>query len=212
MTTKALLADLQSRGVQFRVVDGEVRYHPPSALDDTVREYLSNHRGELLALLPAPAASRREVQGHAQYTQYPQNLPFGPSARGEMADVTLGTVDALPVSSHVSDSHADAAVRLSELSDPRGDDLVDDSDAWTRLLHMALDRGPSHVDTFWDLWGMRAAGLRLVRSDGRWILRPLVGSGGWESRRDYREDRLKYLLPHGQRIRELLERLGGGDA
>lgn len=95
--------------------------------------------------------------------------------------------------------------------DPRTD-LSGDSEKWSTLLKMALERDEKMCGV---LNGMRCGGTRIklgrTPTGGyRWILQPDIDPTGrlaWESQKDYEEMRDKYLKPYFGEVTELLRKL-----
>lgn len=86
--------------------------------------------------------------------------------------------------------------------DPRPD-LSSDSHLWSKLL--ALVRGDD--DLFGVLHGFRCMGTLIARESGRYVLRPLVGRGGWDSEEEYARAREQWLLLRASRVVAALKSL-----
>ena len=98
----------------------------------------------------------------------------------------------------------DAVPSPRPLVDPRPD-LVEDSELWTRFLHLAEDENKKLTGA---LHGFRCQGTRIVQGKKGYLLRPeLDPSKGWKSRQEYEKERDKWLMPHIDVIAELLKKL-----
>ena len=97
-----------------------------------------------------------------------------------------------------------AVPELKPLTDPRPD-LAEDSELWTRFLHLAEDENKKLTGA---LHGFRCQGTRIVQGKKGYLLRPeLDPSKGWKSRQEYEKERDKWLMPHIDVIAELLKKL-----
>ena len=91
------------------------------------------------------------------------------------------------------------------LADPRPD-LTEDTRLWNLLLRIAQEED---YDIARILHGLRENGLRLVRGQVNWTLRPEVSDRGFESQEQYDNLKNKYLVPVQGKIINWLTRLGG---
>jgi hypothetical protein len=93
--------------------------------------------------------------------------------------------------------------------DPRPD-LKQDSKAWDKLLVIALE---TDINLAGLLHGFRCGGLRLFKERTGWVLRPefdkTYSISIWASQEQYINDRTRWLVPHANRLIEVLNRLGG---
>jgi hypothetical protein len=85
-------------------------------------------------------------------------------------------------------------------------DLAYDSQDWTRLLTLAEN---INLELSGILHGMRCCGLRLHRGGQGWALRPELDpeTSKWTTKAEYMADRDKWLMPYGDEIVALLNRL-----
>jgi len=93
-------------------------------------------------------------------------------------------------------------------TDPRTEDLTEDTKPWSILLDLAWKQDQELAKI---LHGFRCCGTRLKWADGAWVLRPDVdptGDAAWESVERYNEAKEKWLRPQQKEIMELLRRLG----
>jgi hypothetical protein len=58
------------------------------------------------------------------------------------------------------------------------------------------------------LHGFRCQGTRLIKTEkGNYVLRPVIGKGGWESQEGYDKAKAKYLEPVRRDVASALKRL-----
>ena len=86
--------------------------------------------------------------------------------------------------------------------DPRPD-LPEDSFIWEQLMNLAAsDQQIGQL-----LFALRCHGMRLVRGNTSWVLRPEIRPDCFESLADYEELKAKWLIPHGQQVTRWLKML-----
>jgi len=97
--------------------------------------------------------------------------------------------------------------------DPRADDLSDDSGPWLLLLNIVSnnERHPrADYSCYHALHYMRCCGLRLVRTQTAYQLRPHIeatGAHGWRNQDAYKAERDVVLQPHADAIKAALKEL-----
>lgn len=90
------------------------------------------------------------------------------------------------------------------LSDPLKEYLPMDHEYWEQLFKLPE---VEYDEAYTVLHGFRCAGARLKMEKGHLKLKPRIGYPfKWQSREEYREDRKEYLMPHRDRITELLSK------
>jgi len=92
------------------------------------------------------------------------------------------------------------------VKDPRPD-LTSDSKLWTRLLQLAEKESPYLPGI---LHGFRCEGTRIKKGQKGYALRPDIdpaGDSAWISKREYDEEKQKWLNPYRQEIVQLLKKL-----
>lgn len=77
--------------------------------------------------------------------------------------------------------------------------------AWRQLIKLANERGDTNLAGA--LLGFRAVGMKLIKKESTWILRPIIGANGWNSQEDYNANKSKFLAPSGKLLVELLKKL-----
>lgn len=89
------------------------------------------------------------------------------------------------------------------MEDPRPE-LFADSVNWLKLLNRAESINPVLA---WQLHGFRCCGLRLIKEDNRYILKPDLNpkTGAWTKIEQYNQDRDRFLVPFQKEIIDLLE-------
>ncbi|MDX5091624.1 hypothetical protein SD939_10440 [Lactobacillus crispatus] len=91
--------------------------------------------------------------------------------------------------------------------DPRPD-LQDDHRLWQRFLKLASNL-PDEKEAFklvGILNGIRAGGTQLVKGNNGFVVRPILDSTtGWASQEEYEYMRDKYMKPHIDSIKVLLQ-------
>lgn len=87
--------------------------------------------------------------------------------------------------------------------DPRPD-IEQDSELWNQLLN--LEVAIKH-NVSWILHGFRCQGTLLVKQNGQYVLRPLIGENGWRSVEEYKKYRDIYLVPQRDKIATALKEL-----
>lgn len=119
---------------------------------------------------------------------------------------TLQQTKTEPVSPPVGDQQTEHK-RPELWEDPRPD-LTEDHHLWRRLLkasHNLPDEQEAYKVTG-VLNGIRCGGTLIVRGNGGYVLRPLIDpKRGWSSQEEYEAMRDKYLKPHLQSIKVLLQ-------
>jgi len=86
--------------------------------------------------------------------------------------------------------------------DPRPD-LPEDSFMWEQLMNLASsDQQIGQL-----LFALRCHGMRLVRGNTSWVMRPEIRPDCFTSQEEYEELKTKWLVPHGQQITRLLKML-----
>ena len=86
-------------------------------------------------------------------------------------------------------------------------DLKEDHPQWEWIIREAQKVS---ADLAGVLDGLRCGGTRLKKVKGQWVLRPDVDPTGklaWESVEEYEKMRDEYLMPHKDRVVELLRRM-----
>jgi len=92
------------------------------------------------------------------------------------------------------------------MDDPRPD-LKQDSEEWDWFLKRAYDM---NQDLAYILHGFRCSGLRLLKSNAGYVMRPEFNSNTlWDKQSEYDKDKSQWLLKYTKEIIELLNKLGG---
>jgi hypothetical protein len=87
--------------------------------------------------------------------------------------------------------------------DPRPD-IEKDSKLWQELLNLEI---AIKYNISWILHGFRCQGTMLVKQNGGYVLRPLIGENGWKSVEEYKKYRDIYLVPQRDKIAMALKEL-----
>ena len=93
------------------------------------------------------------------------------------------------------------------MNDPRPD-LQYDTQEWDWLLKRAFE---INQDLAYILHGFRCSGLRLLKSNAGYVMRPDFEqkSSLWKNQAEYDKDKSQWLLKYTKEIIELLNKLGG---
>ncbi len=94
----------------------------------------------------------------------------------------------------------------TEFSDPRPDldKQYQDGALWAQLLALSHWLNPLLSGLF---HGFRCMGTRLEKGPRGYVIRPVIGRDAWPSQQAYDRDRDRYLMPHKDRVVELLDKL-----
>jgi hypothetical protein len=73
---KAVLAEVDRRGITLQVHDGKLRYRPHSAMSPDLAKHLKAHEPALLILLARSVADKTELAVSAKLYGAKTNLPY----------------------------------------------------------------------------------------------------------------------------------------